>query len=102
MSRVGPSKTVGRSYSSGNLINDGFLHRKNKVGLGNALFLWFLPIKKNNVSRPVGRLLLSGARIAGERTFVIVFGWVMRLTTDTIKSPNLMAEVRLTCPIIWL
>jgi len=56
-------------------------------------FPFVLPIK-NNVSRPVGQVMLSGAAIAASVYFCeLFFGGNALLTTDT-KSPNFMAEVR--------
>ena len=72
--------------------NDDSYTEEQKVGLGNAPIPFVLPIK-NNVSRPIWQVMLSGAAIAASVTFVIVFGGNALLTTDTI-SPNLMAEVR--------
>lgn len=62
------------------------------VGLGNAPIPFVLPTK-NNVSRPVWQVMLSGAAIAASVTFVIVFGGNALLTTDT-NAPNLVAEIR--------
>ena len=72
--------------------NDDSYTEGQKVGLGNAPIPFVLPIK-NNVSRPVWQVMLSGVAIAASVTFVIIFGGNALLTTDTI-SPNLMAEVR--------
>ncbi|MDE8601920.1 sigma-E factor negative regulatory protein [Marinomonas sp. RSW2] len=72
--------------------NDDTDTEKQKVRLGNAPIPFVVPIK-NNASRPVWQVMLSGVAIAASVTFVIIFGGNALLTTD-INSPNLMAEVR--------